>query len=214
MPYKKLDRIKSVSKLPKSEYHHGNLHDTLISAAERMLDSGSQDALSLRGLAREAGVSQTAPYRHFEDKNALLIKVATRGFRDFADALQQAVDDNTEKPPHSQLEALALAYVNFALSRSGVFSLMFLSDLLPRCDSQELAETSIKSFRVLTTVVAACQGKATSLPTDATVVASWAMMHGLAMLLTHDVIHPKMTGGMTREQVAAALCRMMLFNNE
>lgn len=200
--------------MTKSDYHHGNLHDTLISAAERMLDSGAMDALSLRGLAREAGVSQTAPYRHFSDKSALLIKVATRGFSEFAETLQKAVDDNIEKGPQSQLEALALAYVDFALNRSGVFGLMFLSDLLPKCENQEMAETATRSFMVLANVVATCQGKTASLPTDATVVASWAMMHGLAMLLTHDVIHPKMTGGMPREQVVAALSQMMFFAKE
>ncbi len=200
--------------MAKDVYHHGNLYNTLIDAAEQLLDRTTVDALSLRQLARAAGVSQTAPYRHFEDKNALLIKVATRGFNDFAACLQKAVDDNAEYPPRRQLEALSLAYTDFALNRSGVFGLMFLSDLLQKCEDKEMAETATKSFRVLSAVVAKCQNKETDAPTDATVVASWAMMHGLAMLLTHDVIHPKMSGGMERDQVVEALSRMMLFTSD
>ncbi len=195
----------------KPAYHHGNLHDELIYTAERLLDTHGYETLSLRKLAREAGVSQTAPYRHFVDKNALLIKVATRGFADFTLSLQNAVDENAGQSPKEQLSALARAYIDFALNRSGVFQLMFLSDLLPRCADPIMAETATASFLVLVRVVADCQGKSQPETTDATVVASWAMMHGLAMLLTHDVIDPKMTGGMSRDQVIDALTRMMLF---
>lgn len=197
--------------MTKQTYHHGNLHDDLISAAERLLDAHGPDKISLRGLAREAGVSQTAPYRHFEDKDALLVKVATRGFEDFANFLQSAVDDNSDNPPQDQLTALSRAYIDFALNRSGVFQLMFLSDLLPKCADPEMAETATKSFLVLVSVVGQCQGKEDVMPTDATVVASWAMMHGLAMLLTHDVIHPKMSGGMSRDDVVEKITQMMLF---
>ncbi|NQV99722.1 MAG: TetR/AcrR family transcriptional regulator [Rhodospirillales bacterium] len=196
--------------MAKSTYHHGNLHDALINAAEDLLDSAGHEGLSLRGLARKAGVSQTAPYRHFADKDALLIKVATRGFMDFTEALQKAVDAAAAQPPRDQLAALGRAYIDFSQQRSGVFHLMFLSDLLPKCADREMVEAATASFQVLARVVANCQGKADPLPSDATVVASWAMMHGLAMLLTHDVIHNKMTGNLSRAQIIDAITRMLL----
>lgn len=194
----------------KPTYHHGDLQRALIETAEELLNSQGPDALSLRGLARAAGVSQTAPYRHFEDKEALLVQIAIRGFEDFTQALQDAVDQNQSQPAKDQLTAVARAYIDFSLNRSGVFQLMFLSDLLMKCESPELAETATKSFVVLANVVARCQGKPETMPTDATVVGSWALMHGLAMLLTHDVIHPKMTGGMSKEDVIADLTQRML----
>lgn len=198
--------------MAKQNYHHGNLQQTLIDTAEHLLETKGTEALSLRGLAREAGVSQTAPYRHFEDKEALLIEVAIRGFDDFTKVLQDVVDANGEHPPKDQLTALSRAYIKFSLERSGVFQLMFLSGLLLKCEQQELAETATASFRVLTKVVARCQGKKDDAPSDVTVVASWAMMHGLAMLLTHDVIHSKMTGGMSKEKTIDTLTQMMLIS--
>ncbi len=66
-----------------SNYHHGNLRQELMELAERHLIEGGVGDLSLRALAREIGVSQTAPYRHFRDKNALLAALATEGFRRF-----------------------------------------------------------------------------------------------------------------------------------
>ncbi len=71
-----------------SNYHHGNLRQELMNRAEQhLLESGSNE-LSLRALAREIGVSQTAPYRHFRDKNALLAALATEGFQRFFCRLQ------------------------------------------------------------------------------------------------------------------------------
>ena len=198
--------------MPKQTYHHGDLHEALINTAEKLLNAHGPDKLSLRGLAREAGVSQTAPYRHFADKDALLVKVATRGFRDFTKALQNAVTGNSARSPKEQLTALSRAYIDFSIRRTGVFQLMFLSDLLPKCADPEMLQAAIGSFRVLAKTVADCQGKSDPEPTDATVIASWAMMHGLSMLLTHDVMAPKMSGGMSQDQVVDVLTQMMLFH--
>ena len=66
-----------------SSYHHGNLRQELMELAEKHLVEGGVRDLSLRALAREIGVSQTAPYRHFRDKNALLAALATEGFKRF-----------------------------------------------------------------------------------------------------------------------------------
>ncbi len=190
------------------DYHHGNLRDAMIEAAESILDGGGPDTLSLRRLARETGVSQTAPYRHFQDKTALLAAVATRGFEDFGAALTAALEP--EPGPEQQLAAIGRAYVNFALDRPGMFRLMFLSDLLASCDDETLSHAATGSFMILAKTVAACRGEEDPVPRDASAVAAWALIHGLAMLCTHDVIDPRMTGGMSRPEVIDAVTRTLI----
>ena len=79
-------------------YHHGNLREALLDTAIERLREGGADNLSLRALARGIGVSQTAPYRHFEDKSELLAAMATNGYRDLLRALREAGDTAGDCP--------------------------------------------------------------------------------------------------------------------
>lgn len=96
------------------------LRDRLVDAALTQLDSGEE--FSLRSAARAAGVSAMAPYRHFADKEALLVAVAARGFDDLRASLIAA---DAAPDPHAALIAQGLAYVRFALARTALFRLMF-----------------------------------------------------------------------------------------
>src|SRR5258705_9177027 len=101
-----------MSTAPSRPYHHGNLRSALLAHAERALSEGGAGELSLRELAREAGVSHAAPRRHFPDKQALLDALALDGFERLGDQIQAAFD-SAGKPFKKRLTAFARAYVSF-----------------------------------------------------------------------------------------------------
>ncbi len=103
-------------------YHHGDLRRALISAGIELLGEGGASALDLRKVARKAGVSHTAPYRHFEDKRALVAAIAEEGFGRLTERLKNAVSGVA---PGLQLLALTRAYVDFALTEPALMREMF-----------------------------------------------------------------------------------------
>src|SRR2546428_4637237 len=104
-------------------YHHGDLHDALLAAAERVLERDGLAGLTLRAVAREAGVSHAAPTHHFGDLTGLLSELAAIGFRRFNEAMVAAGD--TEAHPLMKALARAKAYVAYAQASPGMYSLMF-----------------------------------------------------------------------------------------
>jgi len=156
-------------------YHHGDLRTALLDAADALLDRGGDGAVSLRETARMAGVSPTAAYRHFADKDALLAALAVRGFQAFAAELGAAVAHG--KAP---LVDSGRAYVRFALARPGRFRLMF-GPLLARAEAHPaLLAASRQAFEAL-------QANAGSRDEA---WRRWAMVHGLAHLIL-DVASPQ-----------------------
>ncbi|HEX3446494.1 MAG TPA: TetR/AcrR family transcriptional regulator [Chthoniobacterales bacterium] len=125
-------------------YHHGHLREALLRAAEKTLETGGVQSISLRELSRELGVSQGAPRRHFADKQALLDALALRGFEQFGEALGRAAG-RAGQDFKARLTQMARAYVGFALKHPALLSLMF--EAKQRADaSRELLEASEKAF--------------------------------------------------------------------
>ena len=150
-------------------YHHGDLRAALLDAADTLLEKGGDGAVSLREVARAAGVSATAAYRHFTDKEALLAALAARHFRDFGAAIGA----------ESGLGARGRAYVRFALARPGRFRLMF-GGLLARAEAHpELRAASRATFDALRGVAGSEDGA----------LRAWAFVHGLAQLLLDGALH-------------------------
>src|SRR6266480_5186935 len=100
-------------KRPKT-YHHGDLRNALIQAGLEMLSESGASALDLRKVARKAGVSHAAPYRHFDDKQALIAAINTEGYRRLAAQIQQGLQAVPEDA-FEQLRAVAEAYIHFAV---------------------------------------------------------------------------------------------------
>ena len=127
-------------------YHHGNLRTALLRAAEQTLRERGVQALSLRELAREAGVSHGAPRRHFADRQALLDALAGAGFErlgaELRDAANGAGDDF-----ESRLRAIAAAYIRFATEDAALLELMFAGK--HREGAGELAEAAERAFAVM-----------------------------------------------------------------
>ena len=104
-------------------YHHGDLHDALLKAAERVLERDGLGGLTLRAVAREAGVSHAAPTHHFGDLTGLVSELAAIGFRQFNAAMAAA--GAIDAPPLMKAMARAKAYVAYAQAHPGMYGLMF-----------------------------------------------------------------------------------------
>lgn len=172
---------RSRTKRPRARpYHHGHLREALLDAALRRLEDGGASRLSLRALARDAGVTVNATYRHFADKDALLDAVATEGFRRLAEAQRAAAESAA---PDERMSALGEAYVDFARSHVALFRLMFGRTAAADGDAA-LGEAAAAAFQPLRDAMATCL----SLPvadqrTTVAALAAWALVHGLSHLL-------------------------------
>ena len=164
-------------------YHHGDLRRAIIDAAlEAIREEGSPD-FSLRALARRVGVAPSAPYRHFEDKTALLAAIAAEGFRLLADGLRKA-GGRADPGSLDHLRELGVAYVRFAARHRAHFRIMFRPELADKTPYPELLAAASDSFSVLTAGIRAAQssGVVRSEETGRLVRASWGMVHGIAAL--------------------------------
>jgi AcrR family transcriptional regulator len=158
----------------KATYHHGDLRAACIRAAMELLEEGGETALSLRAVARRAGVSPAAPYRHYADREALVSAVAAVGYRELAERLAAA---HPSPSTPEQLARVAIAYVQFALERPALFRIMF-GEPCDRDNDERVAATAAVSLYVREIVQRSFpQGDA-----DALATAIWALVHGLAFL--------------------------------
>lgn len=162
-------------------YHHGHLKEALVDAAEALLAEHGIDKLSLRAVARRTGVSQAAPYAHFDGRQALLAAVAARGFERLADCLRRA--ERADIDGVELTTRLARAYVAFALDQPMLFRLMFGFEL-GSADDPVLQAAEEASYAPIQAAVAE-QAKAEGVEqwTGEASLAAWALVHGLATLI-------------------------------
>ncbi len=171
-------------KIANKPYHHGDLHNALIAAGLALLNEGGAAALDLRKVARQAGVSHGAPYRHFADKQALLAAIAEEGFEQLVARLQIAL----EEAPNSffdQLLSTAQAYVRFAIEKPALMREMFSGVTIERMTYPTLYSTSKTALNLIIELIQRGQEQENLIPGDPinlTLVA-WSQIHGLAMLL-------------------------------
>lgn len=199
-------------------YHHGDLHEALLQAAERVLERDGLAGLTLRAVAREAGVSHAAPTHHFGDLTGLLSELAAIGFRRFNAAMSAARDSETH--PVMRAMANARAYVAYAQKHPGMYSLMFRTERLDMT-RPSLNEAASASFRGLANSVAASRQEAglpaltgeelqaLSLDQAAAIARNWSLVHGFTMLLLDgrlkDILHRLPTGTTTDDLLAAMM---------
>jgi AcrR family transcriptional regulator len=167
---------------PKDGYHHGDLREALLAAAEAELKEKGVEGFTLRGCAKRAGVSHAAPAHHFKDTDGLLTALAAVGFFRFTTAMM-ARQSAAPADPRERLIALGLGYIDFAISEPALFRLMFASGR-PDFDDPELQQVAMNSLGQLVQGVGAVRGSAD--PGDKAamldVAAAWSMVHGIADL--------------------------------
>ncbi|MFF2083995.1 TetR/AcrR family transcriptional regulator [Nocardia sp. NPDC058176] len=177
-------------------YHHGDLPATLVRAAIELLEENGAAELSLRAAARRAGVSTAAPYRHFADRDALLSAVAAVGYRDLAaDMFAASASPSTAE----DFTAIAIAYVQFALNRPGLFRAMFAEPCDPTSPERVAATTAIHEY-----VRAIVRQAFPESDEEALATAMWAMVHGLAFLYLHGKFEAGVDGELA-DRIRAAV---------
>ena len=165
------------SEEPRS-YHHGDLRRALILAAEKVLERDGPNALSLRGVAREAGVSAAAPYHHFKDKDELLAAVAHQGFEMLAEAMDRASSDIED--PLKRVNAIGVAYVCFARDNRALYHLMYDSSRRENFRAEPRKAGEGPGGVTVRALQRAAGGDIDPLELQLRQVAGWCMTHGLA----------------------------------
>lgn len=160
-------------------YHHGNLGPTLEEAALELLEERSAAALSLREVARRAGVSHNAPYHHFGDRQQLLKRVAVRAMAELVRAQTEAVA--AQREPTARLRALGEAYVGYAVARPHAFQAIFDPDIcVPGAPTEEMAPLITANEDLLADVAREVWGVDAL---AARCAGLWGSVHGLATLV-------------------------------
>ena len=165
-------------------YHHGNLRAELLETAIAQLPSLGAESLSLRALARAVGVSQTAPYRHFSDKQELLAAMATHGYRELLEALKRAGSVAGDSP-EKQLHAFSRAYVDYAATNPQLFKLMFGPTVQPTEHYPELRAASRETFQLVQDILQRGITRGHFKPPENLrylTNAAWSAIYGLATL--------------------------------
>ncbi|MFI1659946.1 TetR/AcrR family transcriptional regulator [Streptomyces sp. NPDC020472] len=182
-----------------SAYHHGDLRAACLRAARELLEEDGSAGLSLRAVARRAGVSPTAPYRHYADREALVSAVAAEGYRELAEHLTAA---HPAPSTPDDLAAVAVAYVRFALDHPAMFRAMFAEPCDPTSEERVAATAAISAY-VQGIVRDAFPGAE---DTDALATTVWALVHGLAFLHLDgklDASTPEAVADQVRSSVVA-----------
>lgn len=170
-------------------YHHGDLKNALIRAGIEILEREGAGGLSLRKVASRAGVSHSAPYAHFADKQALIAAISTEGYRMILERIEAAAAPHGEDPQRQLLE-VAWAYLQFALDDPAHFRISLSGAVEREKDYPALVQASQEGFTTILRIVEACQrdGLLEGTPVEAAAVSVWSLVHGLASLLLEGQI--------------------------
>jgi AcrR family transcriptional regulator len=159
------------------KYHHGNLKSVLLKAAFKLIEKMGLDGFTLREVARKAGVSHNAPYRHFPSKESLVAALATESFRQLHQALQVAIAECAE--PAGRLHDAAIAYLRFALKNPSRFNIMFHSTF-----DREAYPEYVAAYTGLLDLLSELIEQHSNLTTPRETAGElvWASIHGIAEL--------------------------------
>ncbi|HET9914276.1 MAG TPA: TetR/AcrR family transcriptional regulator [Anaerolineales bacterium] len=169
--------------MPSKKYHHGDLENALIKAGIEILSKEGVGGLSLRKVAKRAGVSHSAPYAHFKDRQALIAAISTEGFKQLYDELNAAIAPHTDDPKRQLIEG-AWAYVQFAMNNADTFRIMFSGVLEKEKEYPSFVVTSRKTFERVVGIVRDCQdaGILRSAPPELMAVSIWGQVYGVISL--------------------------------
>ncbi|TGD89027.1 TetR/AcrR family transcriptional regulator [Mycolicibacterium sp. CH28] len=190
--------------MPLSHYHHGDLRAALLRAGMELLEQEGSKDLSLRAVARRAGVSPGAPYRHYADREALISAIAAIGYRELAADMAAA-----QPAPETadEFAEVGVVYVEFALRRPALFRVMFGAPC-DRDSSERVAATSAIS-EYLTANVQRCFPLA---DVESTTTAIWGLVHGLAFLHLDGKLSTD-TAATVSERVRLAIGAILTLND-
>ncbi|EQA36041.1 WHG domain protein [Leptospira inadai serovar Lyme str. 10] len=169
----------------KNSYHHGDLKRALLDASIRILKEEGYKALSLRKAAMLAGVSQSAPYRHYSDLESLYADIAEEGFKLLSER-QRKIQSKYRTNPLLLFREAGVSYVEFALEHQDLFRIMYGNQIESHLKYESLVKMEDESFRIIVEIIQACEA-AGLIKTDSvekSAIAAWTMVHGIAVLLS------------------------------
>lgn len=170
----------------KESYHHGNLRAALLGAALDLLHEGGIEALSLREVARRAGVSPGAPYHHFKSKGDLVCELAKERLEHLDGVSYEALEGL--KMPQEKLKAIGIAYVMYAAEHPAEFRLMFSPERGSPLSQEKPEDAPV--FRVLLGVIDELRETGHDLHRETAAITAWSLVHGLADLLVDGPLAP------------------------
>lgn len=177
-------------KQEKASYHHGDLRTTLVDAASEMLKQSGIDGLSLRKLADKVGVSRTAPYHHFKDKNELLCAIAEQGFMRWQDDAQP-IFQQTNMPAKDKYRQFIQGYIAYAADNPELYDLMFGRTIWKsNTATKSLREIAYPSFQRQVEMTLQWQQQGLMPRGEDTLrlaQVTWGTMHGIARLLIDGI---------------------------
>jgi AcrR family transcriptional regulator len=174
---------RQLARKPHNTYHHGDLRDAMVQAALREAEQGGPESISIKALAKDLGVSQPAPYRHFADREALLQAVTAEAFRQFNAILRAAIDKPSKR---SKLSRFAQAALEFGLRRNGIYRLMFASRTMA-C-SVKGSELHLAAHETFGLLVESFEAPAVGLLRERHALQVWAALHGVISLAEQGLL--------------------------
>jgi len=186
-----------------SNYHHGQLREALVTAALAVVERDGHEAVSMRELAAQVGVSSAAPYRHFPDRLTLLAAVACEGYRD----LQQRHAQAAAGPgtPVARLKEAMRSFLAFSQERSGLFQLMYGGLLQDPLTDPELSALEAEVFEEVSTSVAAVFPTLDRSQLLLRMTTFWATLYGHAVVRQRHMLRPYMKTGWTDQDIDEAV---------
>jgi AcrR family transcriptional regulator len=192
----------------KTSYHHGNLKPALLTAALRELAREGVEGFSLRGVARRAGVSAPAVYRHFRDKDALLAAVAADCADRLATTIKAAVASATDDDPLERFRTVGIAIVQFAVANPEHYRALTIPGLAARATPEQRAEEDAWNAAQRASLAAAqAKGLIADVPLDALLLTANCAVNGLAHSIISGSLGPVDEARGT--QLAIALTRVL-----
>jgi AcrR family transcriptional regulator len=179
---------------PNRPYHHGDLRRAVIETALDMLREEKGWQFTLREVARRAGVSHAAPYKHFPDKAALLAELAMIGFDRLRDSLLAAKSE-APKTLRDEIAPIARAYVAFGTNNPALYRLMFSAEE-GKAVGMHLSERALAVFDILLEILRRGQaaGSIRKRPIEGQAAAGWGLIHGMTMLAIDGLLVPEKVG--------------------
>ena len=174
----------------------------MLKASLALIEEGGLDRLSMREVARKAGVSHQAPYHYFNDREAILAELAGEGFSRLGQALSRAADQAGSEPVKA-VEDMGRAYVEFALRNPAYFQAMFRADAVPLDRYPEARKREEETFGRLVESIGQAFANQPAEVRQSIVVASWAMVHGLATLILEGSLARKLKIPRARQKQVA-----------
>ncbi|MFO7584981.1 MAG: TetR/AcrR family transcriptional regulator [Anaerolineales bacterium] len=198
--------------MTKITYHHGDLKNALIQAGIKILASDGVGGLSLRKVAREAGVSHAAPYAHFADKQDLIAAIASDGHRLILEQFE-SVQTRYANDPLRQFVAAAWAYLKFGLDSPDHYRITFSGVLQDEHSHPNFIENSQRNMQVLKTIVEECREagilNTEDISSELQAVVVWGILHGLVLLIIQQQVPGQLLEQCAPEEMLAAALRQV-----